>query len=93
MSAETVTRQHFDQTVGELKAMIAGLLPAQSGADEEIILTKDAMKFMCYSDADTFLRAVKRDGVPFIRINARRIGFEMKSLRAWKQKRTRNSVT
>ncbi len=43
---------------------------------------------LAYSDPSTAWKAVRKAGVPFIRINPRRILFEESQVRAWLDRRT-----
>jgi hypothetical protein len=46
------------------------------------------MRLLNYTDSTTFWQAVKRAGVPFIRISARRAIFRERDLEAWMDART-----
>lgn len=46
------------------------------------------MRVLGYADRSSFWKAVKRDGVPYIRVNRRRIVFEAVAIRSWLDSRT-----
>jgi hypothetical protein len=47
---------------------------------------------LSYKSRHSFNRALKRDGIPFIRINRRRIVFEAAAVRAYLDSRTVGGV-
>ena len=48
-----------------------------------IIKSDEAMRMFGYADRSAFWKAIKRDRVPFVRMNRRRCVFEPAALRAW----------
>ena len=50
--------------------------------------TTESMSLLDYRDSTTFWQAVRRAGVPFIRISARRAIFRERDLEAWMDART-----
>lgn len=50
--------------------------------------TEEAMRLFNYKDSTTFFQAVRRAGIPFIRVSARRAMFRERDLEAWMDART-----
>lgn len=48
----------------------------------------EVQKLLGYADRSNFWKAVKRDRVPYVRVNRRRIVFEPGAIRAWLDSRT-----
>ncbi len=57
-----------------------------------IFQTKDAMQLLGFSDSTSFWQAVKRSGLPYVRISARRAIFRETDLTAWMDSRVIGSV-
>lgn len=54
----------------------------------QFLTPKAVFALLGYSDPSTAWKAVKKAGVPYVRINARRIIFEESQVRAWLDRRT-----
>jgi excisionase family DNA binding protein len=54
----------------------------------EYYTVKEAASMLRYNDTKAFLDAVHRDGIPHIRVNARKFLFPAQSMRAWIERRT-----
>ena len=55
--------------------------------------TEETMRLFGYSDSTTFWQAVRRAGIPFVRISARRALFRERDLEAWMDARTVGSTS
>ena len=88
MSAEPLTREHFDKTVGELKDMIA---PIAQPKALETLSSEEVMKMLGHSRCDKFWTAVRDARVPFVRVSSRRSFFNRADVEAWMQRKTRNA--
>ena len=56
---------------------------SQSTADGALLKPDTVMTMLGYTDRASFFVAVRRDGIPFIRQNARRILFEAAAVQSW----------
>lgn len=54
--------------------------------------TEEAMRLLDYKDSTTFWQAVRRAGVPFVRVSARKALFRERDLEAWMDARTVGAV-
>lgn len=54
----------------------------------ELIPAAVVMKRMGYTNTQSFMVAVRRAGIPFVRVNRRRIGFEPRAVDAWIESRS-----
>ncbi len=77
-------RAQLDRIEGFLQHL--GARPAQDA--DEPMTTEQAMAYLGYTEKTGFLKAVKRYGVPRIKINKRRVVFQRASLEAWRADRT-----
>ena len=50
--------------------------------------TEEVMNLLGYEDSTTFWQAVRRAGIPFVRVSTRRALFRERDLEAWMQART-----
>lgn len=55
---------------------------------DEPLSSREAAKLMGYSNPVSYLRAVRKYGIPHIRINEKKLIFDRASLERWKQSRT-----
>ena len=70
--------------IGDNNSLAAA--PTLGGA--RFLTAKEVKPLLGYTDTAAFWHAVRRAGIPFIRINRRRIIFEESALRAWLDSRT-----
>ena len=54
--------------------------------------TEEAMSLLGYKDSTTWWQAVRRAGIPFVRISSRRAVFRERDLEAWMEARTVGAV-
>jgi predicted DNA-binding transcriptional regulator AlpA len=52
----------------------------------------DVMRLLSYTDRSAFWQAVRRNGLPYVRLNARRCVFEESAVREWLDAHTVGSV-
>lgn len=52
------------------------------------LTTSEAARLLRYESEVCFRRAVAREGIPHVRVNARRMLFPRSALEAWMQRRT-----
>ena len=57
-------------------------------SDRRFLKSEIVRNMLGYSDAASFWSAVRKGGIPHIRINARRIMFDEAAVRAWLDSRT-----
>ena len=55
--------------------------------DRRLITSQELARILGYSSRPAFWEAVRRAGIPFIRINARRFMFDEAEVEAWLEKR------
>jgi len=53
-----------------------------------VITSEKAAKLLGYTNTTSFLRAVRNNGIPYIRFSGRRIMFDPEALRKWLDSRT-----
>jgi hypothetical protein len=88
--SDPITREHFDATVVELKALIASLARQPGIAavhTDELVDAAAAMTIMGYTDRDAFNRAARRERITRVRFNARKYGYHRSDLARWLQVR------
>lgn len=74
-----------------IETMVASLMPVKARHPlGEAMTPLEAMKALGYSHRPTFMQAVRKERIPFIRINARRFVFEGAAIRAWIERKTQN---
>lgn len=86
-------KEYIDAKFAEPAGLVKQATPLLPENDPEDMTTSQAMVFMNYTDRDAFLVAVRRDRIPFIRVNKRRFLFPVAAMRSWKATRTRNPVS
>lgn len=76
-----------------MERLLQELAGAATGLTSGAALTlEQAMDWFAYKDRDTFMKAVRRDGIPYVRQNAKRILFNRVDLTRWKSARTVHPV-
>lgn len=60
--------------------------PAVLGSGR-VLSTEETMALLGYDDSTSFWQAVRRAGIPFVRISARRAVFRERDLEAWMDSR------
>jgi len=61
---------------------------ANALASGRILSTEETMALLGYGDSTSFWQAVRRAGIPFVRISARRAVFRERDLESWLDART-----
>jgi hypothetical protein len=62
--------------------------PAPVLSSGRTFTTEEAMRLFGYKDSTTFFQSVRRAGIPFVRVSARRTIFRERDLEAWMDART-----
>lgn len=86
--------QLIDQSSGGLPPAVAvmdtlaGSIARAQPAFQNLLKSSDVMKRFGYASRAAFWEFVRRDGVPHVRFNARRIMFEERALEDWLSRRS-----
>lgn len=62
-------------------------------SDRRFLKSETVRNMLGYSDAASFWSAVRKGGIPHVRINARRIMFDEQAVNAWLDARTVGKVS
>lgn len=57
-------------------------------SDSRFLKSDQVMTMLGYADRSSFWQSVKRSGIPYIRVNARRCLFDQRQLSAWLLRRS-----
>jgi len=61
-------------------------------SEAPFLKSDQVMAMLGYSDRSSFWQAVRRSGIPYVRVNARRCIFDHAQLMAWIQRRSVGAV-
>jgi hypothetical protein len=62
------------------------------GVEPEFVSSDKVRQLLGYTNRSSFFQAVRQAGIPYVRINARRIIFPVAGVRAWLASRTVGSM-
>jgi excisionase family DNA binding protein len=78
-----------EQEASPTNALAGVAIPAHPGDEKgRTLRTAEAMRLLGYKDSTTFWQAVRRGGLPFVRVSARRALFRECDIEAWMEART-----
>ena len=61
-------------------------------SEAPFLKSDQVMTILGYTDRSSFWQAVRRSGIPYVRVNARRCIFDREQLMAWIQRRSVGAV-